>query len=59
MKGMARAIKGFAHDLGCIVIERRTLEKWKDIAIGARSLAIALSLIRRGGLILTGIAQDP
>src|SRR6266446_10631991 len=32
MKGLARAIKGFAHDLGCIVIERRTLEKRKDIS---------------------------
>jgi hypothetical protein len=32
MKGLARAIKGFAHDLGCIVIERRTSEKWKDIS---------------------------
>jgi hypothetical protein len=32
MKGMARAIKRFAHRLGCIVIERRTLEKRKDIS---------------------------
>jgi hypothetical protein len=32
MKGLARAIKGFAHHLGCIVIERRTLEKRKDIS---------------------------
>jgi hypothetical protein len=32
MKGLARAIKGFAHDLGCIVIERCTLEKRKDIS---------------------------
>jgi hypothetical protein len=32
MKGLARAIKGFAHDLGCIVIERRILEKQKDIS---------------------------
>jgi hypothetical protein len=59
MKGLARAIKGFAYDLGCIVIERRTLEKWKTSAIGAWSLAIAPSLIRRGELIRTGIAQDP
>jgi len=32
VKGLARAIKGFAHDLGCIVIGRRTLEKRKDIS---------------------------
>jgi hypothetical protein len=33
MKGLARAIKGFAH-LGCIVIGRRTLEKRRTSAIG-------------------------
>jgi hypothetical protein len=31
MKGMARAIKRFAHHSGCIVIERSTLEKRKKI----------------------------
>jgi hypothetical protein len=37
MKGLAREIKGFAHDLRCIVIERRTLEKRKDISHWASS----------------------
>jgi hypothetical protein len=31
MQGMARAVKRFAHRLGCIVIKRRILEKRKDI----------------------------
>src|SRR5436190_15227957 len=37
MKGLAREIKGFAHDLRCIVIERRTLENGRTSAIGAFS----------------------
>jgi hypothetical protein len=37
MKGLARAIKGFAHHLGCIVIECGTLEKRKDISHWASS----------------------
>jgi len=32
MKGLARAIRRLAHRLRCIVIERRTLEKRKDIS---------------------------
>src|SRR5258708_5886162 len=31
MKGMARAIKRFAHRSGCILIERRNSEKWKNV----------------------------
>jgi hypothetical protein len=32
MKALAREIKGFAHHLGCIVIECRTFENRKDIS---------------------------
>jgi hypothetical protein len=38
MKGMARAIKGFAHRSGCIVIERCTWEKRKKIGHWAAPL---------------------
>jgi hypothetical protein len=34
MKGMARAIKRFAHRSGCIVIERSIWKKGRRLAIG-------------------------